>query len=77
MRPLLPSAVLLIALVGCSNIFGPDTPTGHSVRSGIVTSAVYGSPIEGAKVYWVFCGFVICCGSSTRPLLVVDTVTLT
>ena len=51
MRPLLPSAVLLLALVGCSNIFGPDTPTGHSVRRGIVTSAVDGSPIEGAEVY--------------------------
>ena len=59
MRPLLPSAVLLIALVGCSNIFGPDTPTGHSVRSGIVTSAVDGSPIEGAELYPLYYGWVV------------------
>ena len=55
MRPLLPSAVLLIALVGCSNILGfdQDEPaSGRSVLSGTVTSAVDGSPIEGAKVYW-------------------------
>ncbi len=55
MRPLLPSAVLLIALVGCSNILGFDREepaSGRSVVSGTVTSAVDGSPIEGAKVYW-------------------------
>jgi hypothetical protein len=57
MRPFLPATVLLIALVGCGPDFGPETPTGHAVRSGTVTSAVDGSPIEGASVFWGLTGW--------------------
>ena len=53
------SFMVMIALAACDfDIFEP-TPTGHSVRRGIVTSAIDGSPIEGAKVYPVNHGWLV------------------
>jgi hypothetical protein len=66
------TAMLLFAmgLAACGPDFGPATPTGHAVRSGTVTSAVDGSPIEGASVYWGLTGWAV--GSTKHDIAVTD-----
>ncbi len=66
------TAMLLFAmgLAACGPDFGPETPTGHAVRSGTVTSAVDGSPIEGASVFWGLTGWAV--GNTKHDIAVTD-----
>lgn len=69
-RSLCSTAILisLTSLAGCSpDIFGPDTETGHFVVTGFVTSAFDGAPIEGAKVYPVYFGWLVGGGEVIVP----------
>jgi hypothetical protein len=57
---------VLSTACGLSDIFGPDTPTGHAVRTGTVTDEA-GQPVVGARVFWSYPGFVVGDGPHLLP----------
>lgn len=63
------SVLSTLVILGCYdlNLFGPDTETGRALRSGTVTSAVDGSPIEGARIWWAYLGWVVGEGAVLQP----------